>query len=67
MDITRINQILDEMKAKLAADPLSEQAKPNEHHDNKLSGARKRLSNLYKKLTANRGDDTQVKSTGARR
>ena len=65
MDITRVNQILSEMRDRLSS--LDEQKQPEQHNPTKLSGAQKRLKNLYAKQMAGRDESTKVQSTGAQR
>ena len=70
MQIVEVNNILRQVKAKLESlDParLAEGMKPLQHNPSKMSGAKKRLANLYGKLTKGRSDATQVQATGAKR
>jgi|HubBroStandDraft_5_1064220.scaffolds.fasta_scaffold353213_1 alkylhydroperoxidase/carboxymuconolactone decarboxylase family protein YurZ len=70
MKINEINSILANVKAKLEAlDPanLAEQDMPNEQYPKKIAGTRKRLANLYGKLTKGRSDATKVHAYGAKR
>lgn len=65
MQIVEVNNILRQVKAKLES--LAEGMKPLQHNPSKMSGAKKRLANLYGKLTKGRSDSNQVQATGAKR
>lgn len=70
MYIVEVNDILRKVKARLESlDParLAEEMKPLQHNDAKMSGAKKRLANLYGKLTKGRSEANQVQATGAKR
>ena len=73
MNISKINQILGAVKVRLESQDEVEdrviegQDQPLEHHASRMSAAKRRLDNLYSKLTAGRGDDTKVKATGSKR
>jgi hypothetical protein len=70
MKINEINSILASVKAKLEAlDPanLAEQDMPLEQFPKKIAGTRKRLANLYQKLTRGQTDTTKVQAYGAKR
>jgi hypothetical protein len=70
MKINEINIILSNVKTKLEAlDPanIAEQDMPNEQSPKKIAGARKRLANLYGKLTKGRSDATEIHAYGAKR
>lgn len=70
MDLNKINKLLGSVKAKLESVDLAQlesQKSALEQHPKKLDGARKRLANLYGKLTKGRSDDNEVKAYGAER
>ncbi len=70
MNISKINDMLTSVKTKLESVDLksmAEQKMASEQHPKKLAGAKKRLGNLYKKLTAGRSEANTVQSTGAKR
>lgn len=70
MQIVEVNNILRQVKAKLESlDPskLAEAMKPLQHNPSKMAGAKRRLGNLYQKLTKGRSDATTVQATGAKR
>lgn len=75
MDYQYINQLLGNVKVKLESctpegleASLQESHKmPSEQQPARMSAAKKRLQNLYDKLTKNRPPHTQVQSTGAKR
>ena len=68
MNIYTIAQVLSEVKEKLSVRlNLAEQKTPSQQNPNKLAGAKKRLANLYGKLTKGRDDSNKVKATGAKR
>lgn len=70
MTVNDINGLLMNVKAKLESmDPanLAEQDTPNQQNPKKLAGAKKRLANLYQKLTKGRDASTEIVATGAKR
>jgi len=71
MNIGYVNQLLESVKGKLESlDPgrvEEAQKKPSEQQPARMSAARKRLQNLYDKLTKDRPPHTQVQATGAKR
>lgn len=70
MNLSKINDLLTSVKAKLESidlQAMAEQKMASEQHPKRLAGAKKRLDVLYKKLTANRGPDLQVQATGSKR
>lgn len=71
MNISHVNGLLDRVKVKLESlDPArleEEHKKPSEHSAPRMSAAKKRLGQLYSKLTANRTDATKVHAYGTKR
>lgn len=71
MDIGHVNQLLESVMYKLESlDPQrieEAQKRPSEQHPQRMSAARKRLQNLYDKLTKDRPSHTKVQATGSKR
>lgn len=70
MNITKINDLLTSVKVRLESidlNAMAEQKMASEQHPKKLAGAKKRLQNLYNKLSKGRSSDTEVVATGAKR
>ena len=68
--IIDLNRVLGEVKEKLESlhpAKLQENSKPSQHNPTKMAGAKKRLANLYGKLTKGRDESNRVKATGAKR
>ena len=71
MDIGHINELLESVRGKLESlDPVrleEAQKEPSEQQPQRMSAARKRLQNLYDRLTKDRPPQTHVQATGAKR
>lgn len=70
MKLSKVNDLLVNMKAKLESIDLkamAEQKMASEQHPKKLAGAKKRLAGLYQKLTKGRDASNQIVATGAKR
>lgn len=67
MNITNLTGLLSEMRSRLAVSPLAENKTPLQHNPDKMNGAKRRLKNLYGKLTKGRGPETKIQATGAKR